>query len=242
MFDFSHEQLQLQKILSSFKLTSCILDVGCGTGRNLDLFRKLGFRNITGVDANEDLVEVCRSNGHTCLTLDQIKEDHQKYDLLIMSHIVEHFAHKDLIDFLSYYLRMLKPGGHLLIASPLMNKSFYNDFDHIKPYLPMGFTMVYGEKIAQVSFQANEILNLCDLHFFRDQWRLRYYRCFYLNKSNSIPIWINRLFKIIFIISRGNIGYKIGWLGLYKYKALRRVTRSLSDLPLDRQPDISLPF
>lgn len=226
MFDFSHEQLQLQKILSGFKLTSSILDVGCGTGRNLDLFRKLGFRDLTGVDANENLVEICRSNGHNCLTLDQIGQELETYDLLIMSHIVEHFTHKDLLDFLSYYLRLLRPGGHLLIASPLMNNSFYNDFDHIKPYLPMGFSMVYGDKVAQVSFQADEILTLCDLQFFRDQWRLRYCRCFYLNKANSIPIWINRLLKIFFKISRGSIGCKIGWLGLYQYSGLRGVNKN----------------
>jgi predicted SAM-dependent methyltransferase len=60
-----------------------------------------------------------------------------------MSHVIEHFSPKDLIPFLDDYLDRLKVGGRLVIAIPLLTPYFYDDFDHVKPYHPMGILMVF---------------------------------------------------------------------------------------------------
>jgi len=61
-----------------------------------------------------------------------------------MSHIIEHFAPHDLLPFIDSYLHRLQPGGRLIICTPLLTKNFYNDFDHVKPYQPVGIGMVFG--------------------------------------------------------------------------------------------------
>ena len=57
-----------------------------------------------------------------------------------MSHVIEHFAPSDLLVFMDGYIDLLRPGGHLIIATPLMSPYFYDDFDHIKPLSTSGDT------------------------------------------------------------------------------------------------------
>ena len=67
-----------------------------------------------------------------------MEQNKGQYDVLVMSHIIEHFQYQDLIKFIESYLGCLKTGGLLLIATPVMNPSFYDDFDHVKPYTHIG--------------------------------------------------------------------------------------------------------
>jgi hypothetical protein len=43
-----------------------------------------------------------------------------------------------------YYLDRINPGRHLIIATPIMMKYPYQDFDHIRPYDLLGIEMVFG--------------------------------------------------------------------------------------------------
>ena len=46
------------------KPESTILDIGCGSGRNMASFIKLGY-NVIGIDINEQAVNFCREKGYT---------------------------------------------------------------------------------------------------------------------------------------------------------------------------------
>lgn len=223
--DYSHEQHELARILSIVDRGSRVLDVGCGTGRNLDLLRDLGFSRIVGVDRNPDLISSNMARGHLCFSPEMLDEEvHELFDLILMSHIVEHFDHQALLTFLGLYLRRLRVGGHLLIVTPLPHCAFYNDFDHVRPYLPMGFLMVFGEGQAQVQYQSNYVLRLQDLRFYRCPFRLQFCRAFYVRQASALPIGINRLLRLIFLLSRGVVGQRIGWMGLYEYVGPRGET------------------
>lgn len=219
--NFSDESRRLARILASLDRTTPVLDVGCGYGRNLDLLRALGFRNIEGVEKNPDLVNAARARGHVCHLPEELEARGPQYQLLVMSHIVEHFDYASLQGFIESYLARLAAGGRLLIVTPLLHGAFYNDFDHVKPYYPMGFRMVFGNDLSQVQFQSEQVLELEDLAFFKDQWRLQYFRGLYLPGANRLPIHANRLLKLVFIASCGLIGKKIGWMGLYRYRGHR---------------------
>lgn len=216
--DFSHEQQELARILSNTDRGCRVLDVGCGTGRNLDLLRELGFSRIVGADRNPDLVSSNTARGHLCFTPEMLDEENvEPFDLILMSHIVEHFDHQALLTFLGCYLSRLRVGGQLLIVTPLPHDAFYNDFDHVRPYLPMGFLMVFGEGQAQVQYQSNDVLRLQDLRFYRCPFRLQFCRAFYVRRASTLPIWINRLLRLVFLLSRGTLGQRLGWMGLYEY-------------------------
>jgi SAM-dependent methyltransferase len=221
--EYSDEACQLERIVGPLSRSSRVLDIGCGTGRNLELLQKLGFTQVRGVDLNQDLVAANRARGFDCVSVRQLEQEPSKpeYDALLMSHVIEHLEHTRLLQFIESYLQRLRPGGALVVVTPLPNRVFYNDFDHVRPYLPIGLQMVFGNDLAQVQFQAGAVLELEDIRFYRDQYRLQFYRRLYVADANPLPLWVNRALKLLFFLSRGRIGSRIGWMGRYRYNGRR---------------------
>ena len=218
IYDYPNENNKLLYFLKKLGVNEKheILDVGCGYGRLLDLLTKKGL-NVFGVDVNHQIIQKNREAGLQCMTVEEFSETGKKYDVLIMFHIIEHFPPKELLTFMDSYLDKLKIGGHLIIATPLMTKYFYDDFDHIKPYYPKGIEMVFSENSAQVQFYSRNKLILKRL------WYKKYYFRFVHKKSLYIKTPVTKMMQfiailsaIIFKVSGGVLGKKDGWMGIYQ--------------------------
>lgn len=194
-----------------------ILDVGCGYGRNMSMLVENGFINIIGVEKNEHIVESMRKKGYVCMLPDEFNAGHTKYDLILLSHIIEHFEPNLLLNFMDHYLDRLVAGGHLIIATPLMSSYFYEDFDHVKPYLPSGIIAVFGNNQAQVQYYARNKLRLIDLWFRRGPYKFIFSKCLYVRNRKTVIIrLINLVAAICFRASFGAIGKADGWVGIFK--------------------------
>ncbi len=214
--NFSDEHRRLKRLLNSMDRATPVLDVGCGYGRNLLLLRQLGFTNLQGVEINPDLAAEVQANGFKCYSPAELQAKEYQYGLLIFSHIIEHFDYLNLKVFLEDYFRRLSTNGIIIISSPLFHDAFYNDFDHVKPYLPMSINMIFGKQPSQVQFQSLAVLELEDIEFFKDQFRLQFHPALYLQGSHAWPVQLNRILKLLFVFSGGFIGRKIGWIGRYR--------------------------
>lgn len=96
---------------------SRILDFGCGKGQLLQTLHYFGFRDLTGADAFiEGDIEL--PPGVRILKR-PLSELEPAFDLIIMSHSFEHLP--DPKAALRDAFRLLRPGGHLLIAMPVIN-------------------------------------------------------------------------------------------------------------------------
>lgn len=224
--EYNHEQSYIKRLMSGIDVNSVILDVGCGTGRNLELLYKLGYKNIIGVDLNDSMVKLVNDKGfeaYNNLEFESEKKD-LKIDVILMSHIIEHFYHAELSDFMSHYFSKLRIGGKIIISTPLFTNNFYNDFDHVKPYLPIGINMYFSNKSdQQIQSQSPYILSIRNIYFYKLPFRLQWYRTFYVNSGLSLPVWINRILKVVFYLTRGCIGVKSGWIAAYNFQGLRKV-------------------
>lgn len=211
------EEKNLIKFISSVNLTpeKKILDIGCGYGEKMRLFQSLGF-NVVGIDINEDIIRNNLKAGLNCMTIQEFNKTNELYDILLMSHIIEHFLPDDLLKFMDDYLDRLKLNGYLIIATPLNSPYFYDDFDHVKPYQPVGINLVFGEKEGQVKYHSKNTIKLIDIWFRRNCLKLSHSRGLYLRKYTPIPHIINLIFAILFHISFGKISRIDGWMGLYK--------------------------
>ncbi|MEO8005023.1 MAG: class I SAM-dependent methyltransferase [Betaproteobacteria bacterium] len=195
---------------------SRVLDVGCGYGRLLALMRASGL-DATGVEVNAEIVATNLGKGLPCVTPQQFTSSGGQYDVIVMAHIIEHFSPADLLPFMDDYLDHLKPGGRLIVATPLMSDYFYDDFDHIKPYQPNGIVMVFGQHSAQVQYYARNRLVLRDLWFRRSPLRISYSRWRYFRSP-----WRYSLFALdfaavfIFFLSGKLIGKTNGWVGVFE--------------------------
>ncbi len=212
----TERDLILRYIEKCTKRNQTILDVGCGYGRLLKPLVARGYQ-AEGVEKNAILVAENQRSGLICHDFEMFDRSDKKYHTIILSHIIEHFTPSDLIKFLDYYLSRLEPNGHLVIATPSISDYFYDDFDHIKPYLPTGLLMVFGEKNAQVQYYANHQLKLVDLKFRVSPFSLRKFKSIYI-KTRWTPVLqlANAILGGLYLLSGKLIGKKDGWVGVFQ--------------------------
>ncbi len=111
----------LEEFLRSLNPDSAIkdpkfLDVGCGTGANLEMLSAFG--SAEGVDVSDDALEFCRRKGlkvHKGLA-EKLPFDDETFDFVTALDVVEHLD--DDVAGLREMSRVLKPGGKTLIFVP----------------------------------------------------------------------------------------------------------------------------
>ena len=115
-----------RRIIESFVRKICahlaverpaILDVGCGTGANLEMLTQFG--ETYGIDISEDALEFCRARGLERVQLgaaEDLPYEDEKFDLVTALDVVEHLD--DDVAGLKEMHRVLKPDGRLLIFVP----------------------------------------------------------------------------------------------------------------------------
>lgn len=216
------ESGKVAKTLVTISRNAEVLEVGCGFGRKLRLLRSLGFSRLCGVDKNPAVAAAARDAGFEAFDAATFETQWpgQSCDLLVLSHLVEHFTPEALYPFLNHWLRRLRVGGHLLLLSPMPGDDFYLDFDHVKPYLPQGFKDFFGQGDEQVGAYSPHVLKLRDLHYRRSPLRLRHLRCMVLKTPWAVvPRSINLASAVAFRLSGTVIGRSSGWVALFRKKA-----------------------
>lgn len=195
-----------------------ILDVACGYGRNLEAMRVAGFAPV-GVEINEEVAAAVRLRGFTCYAWGDAAIADVSWDAMVMSHIVEYFDHRALLEMMDGQLAHLRPGGWLVIAAPLLDRAFYEDFDHVKPYNPHAIGQFFGPAGRQVQGHAATELELVDLWFHRRPFLLRFYRSLILRRTTplkALQAGVNVGFRLLHGATFGLAGLKRDWVGLYR--------------------------
>ncbi|MDT5061906.1 MAG: hypothetical protein QOH63_2365 [Acidobacteriota bacterium] len=115
-----------RRIIASFVEKICreikdhtprILDVGCGTGANLELLGKYG--EASGVDVSQDALTFCRARGLENVRhgeAEKLPFEDGSFDLVTGLDVVEHLD--DDVAGLKEMWRVLKPGGRALLFVP----------------------------------------------------------------------------------------------------------------------------
>ncbi|MBL9137525.1 MAG: class I SAM-dependent methyltransferase [Verrucomicrobiales bacterium] len=103
----------------------CILDVGCGSGRDLRALVQAGF-DADGVDACEALLAEAKRRHPTLsgrIRRDTLPElgtvPDASLDGVLCWAMLMHVPSEQLLDALRHLRRVLRPGGRLLISTPL---------------------------------------------------------------------------------------------------------------------------
>ena len=93
-----------------------ILDVGCGTGANLEMLAQFG--TAQGVDVSDDALEFCRRKGLDSKKglAEELPFEDESFDLVTALDVIEHLD--DDVAGLKEMHRILKKGGKTLIFVP----------------------------------------------------------------------------------------------------------------------------
>ena len=121
------------------------IDLGCGRGEWLELMKELGVK-VHGIDLDDGMLLACRSldlsveTGDAISYLENLPDESQT--VVSAFHMVEHIAFEKLQLLVSEALRVLKPGGLLIMETPnpenivVATRNFYLDPTHQRPIPP----------------------------------------------------------------------------------------------------------
>lgn len=119
------------------KRTDKILDIGCANGGLLYALKKLGYKNLLGIDPSIKCIENITALGISAieggLFSDNFKKDkwvEEKFDCIILSHVLEHIYDLDLA--VKNCLELLNDRGILYIEVP--NATCYSNYYIVPNY------------------------------------------------------------------------------------------------------------
>jgi SAM-dependent methyltransferase len=109
-----------------------VLDVGCGTGRNLINLGGAGAG--VGVDHNPASVAAARARGLEAYVPEELASSPHgsggRFDSLLVSHVLEHMTRAEATALLARYLPHVKRGGQVVLITP-QEAGFRSDDTHV---------------------------------------------------------------------------------------------------------------
>ena len=113
-----------------------LIDIGCGRGDFLKTFTFYGL-DCTGVDSSDQSVQDLVEYGVKKCNLeeDALPYEDDYFDVVYHKSVIEHLA--DPSNLMKESLRILKPGGRLIVLTPEWKSqinTFYDDYTHVRPY------------------------------------------------------------------------------------------------------------
>jgi len=121
-------------LIEKYKSKGRILDIGCASGRFLNLARESGWE-VFGVELSDYVADFAIKNYHLnvfCGFLEEAKFKDNYFDVVCASDIIEHL--NDPESFLGEIYRILNKEGLLYLASPNASSFYYKFFGLIARY------------------------------------------------------------------------------------------------------------
>lgn len=177
---------------------ACLLEVGFGNGGFLSFCRQRGIK-IQGTEANLALVQVAQQQGFDVGVADDLdRYPPESIDSIISLDVIEHIDPSETINFLQSCLRVLKPGGSLLLRfpngdSPFSVSNFNADVTH-KNWISAEKLNYYASNVAVSDVR---IFGTPQIFLTRSLGH-----AFYNMLNLPVKFLINQLYKLIFYPGR----------------------------------------
>ena len=158
--DADFDQLR-RKFVSYLPDHARIIDIGCGSGRDVKAFCDMGY-NAVGLDASEEMARVARER----LGVDVITGDmadwiaEEPYDGIWCCAALLHLHEDEAERFLSNLKTNLKSGGVVLIS---VKEGIESGYDDKGRYMRNYTEIELGEKLESVGMEVMETENSGDL-------------------------------------------------------------------------------
>ncbi len=116
-----------------------ILELGCGNGGFMLYLKEKGYKNVFGVEISKEQISMAKKFGINGIILQDLvyflKKTKEKYDVIVMRDVLEHFGKKEITLILKQVHRVLRAEGILVLQVPNAEGLFggryrYGDFTH----------------------------------------------------------------------------------------------------------------
>jgi len=168
---------------------SKILDIGCGLCKHLSQLKKIGYNNLKGVDISTEAEKACKFFDIDFELINNIEEfvssENEKYDFIILAHVLEHIAKEKVIDTLTSIRALLKPEGKLYIVVPNAQSNTgsywaYEDFTHYTLYTS-GSLMFVLKLAGFTKLEFVDVHSLSGLSFVKKTLKRIFLKIYVLN-------------------------------------------------------------
>jgi 2-polyprenyl-3-methyl-5-hydroxy-6-metoxy-1,4-benzoquinol methylase len=122
-----------------------VLDIGCGGGELLYLFKKSGIHDLTGVNLCEAELKKAKekidAKFYCQNVLDFFYDNQRKYDWIYALNFIEHLDDDELLQVMNQASLHLKPTGNIVVIipnalSPFAGQTRYWDLTHQRSFTP----------------------------------------------------------------------------------------------------------
>jgi len=140
-----------------------ILEIGCGTGGNLEILSNLG--EVTGLDVSKYALDFCRKRGVNNLALGRAEKTNfpsESFDLILMLDVLEHI--KDDKKAIGETRRILKEGGYFLVTVPAY-QFIWSEHDEILGHYRRYSISDFSKKLEEAGFDIIKISYFVSLLF-----------------------------------------------------------------------------
>jgi 2-polyprenyl-3-methyl-5-hydroxy-6-metoxy-1,4-benzoquinol methylase len=156
-----------------------ILDVGCGMGHQLFILKKLGYRQLHGIEITKTSLDVAREELGEDVELiladafEYLPRVPQRFGCIICNDVLEHIPRERTIEFLQLIHGALQRGGIVVLrvpnmASLLAQYSMYLDFTHV-----VGFTEFSLMQVLDIAGFENHCVIYPERRINWKEWRLQ---------------------------------------------------------------------
>jgi 2-polyprenyl-3-methyl-5-hydroxy-6-metoxy-1,4-benzoquinol methylase len=129
-----------------------IIDMGCGYGDLVYWLNQKGYKNTSGIDISAEMItkgnEIGIKNTYCDDIYNVLGSNSNKYDLIFMRDILEHFSKEEILNLTGLIYSSLRMNGKLIIQvpngqSPFMGKIFYGDITHHTAFTSSSIRQVF---------------------------------------------------------------------------------------------------
>jgi len=218
--DPSFYEKYISDILKFSKKDSKFLDIGCGSGTVLLKLQQDGMKNLYGCDVSDTFVNECKKKNLTVSFYDgeKLPYSDESFDIVGSFTVFEHVEDPEL--FLNEKLKVLKPGGYLILGCPNFATVLYNNphrltvgfRNKIKNFLLI-LTLLFGAKkdfirvepIVRDEFSPDDdaivLTNLVQLERFFLKKKMKIVKkCGFISKNNKILDCVGSFFLLRYFL------------------------------------------
>lgn len=140
------------KLLSAEAQNSRLIDIGCGDGVLL-WHLQAGLRGLdcVGLDPEESALALAKTKVPDARfirgTAYETGEPNQGYDLAVSTDVIEHLAEPERM--LMEMKRILKPGGKVLVGTPIRLTKTPRDHNHVQEFFPEDLLVIFDKHFVE---------------------------------------------------------------------------------------------
>ena len=183
-----------------------LLEVGCGGGNHLLSMQELGW-TVKGIDIDPKAVQACQELGLPAenTTIEQLADRSEKFDAVVMSHVIEHVY--DPRKMIEDAYKLLKPGGKLVLITP--NNESFSEFVFGRNWLELDpprhlvifnmrslknlMTSVGFNTVADTSIRFSDGAMIASLSILRQGKAT-------MNRHSRLLGWVGKIYQILHFI------------------------------------------